>query len=98
SDTREIVGVAVSAAPGPDHSAKAMVRETPFQIPGDEQIEPAVIVVVEEPGAGAPARGSDARPCRHVSEGAVAVIVIQRIGAVSGHVDTFKTVIVEISD
>ena len=62
SDAREIVGMAVGAAAGLVLAAEAVLVEAPLQITRHEQVEPAVIVEVEEPGAGAPSAGRDAGP------------------------------------
>ena len=60
-------------------AAVAIRSEAPFDVARDEQIEPAVVVVVEEAGAGAPAACRDAGALRHVGERAVAIVAIERV-------------------
>ena len=76
-DAVEIVRVAVGAVARLLLPAMAVVLEGPLEITGDEQIEVAVVVVVEEPGAGTPPAGTDAGAGGHVGERAIALVAIE---------------------
>jgi hypothetical protein len=64
----------------------------------DEQIQPAVVVVIEPHGARRPARCGDTGLVRHVGESSVAIVLIQDAAAVRRHEQVRKTVIVVITD
>ncbi len=78
-------------------AAEAVVRLRRVQVVGDEQIQIAVAVHVEERAAGAPARESHARLARDVGEHAVAVVAIQRVGAVARDVEIDAAVVVHVA-
>ena len=67
---------------------------------GDEDVEPAVVVVVEEGGARLErvARHRDARPGGDVGEAPVAVVVVEHVVAVVGHQDVHVAVVVVVPD
>ena len=67
-------------------------------VAGDEEIEIAVAVVVEEGGTGAPQRVADARLPRHVAERAVAVVVEQRRRAECRDEEVQVAVVVVVAD
>src|SRR5450432_767964 len=87
----------VGTAAGLVLSAEAIVREAPFQVPGDEQVEFSVLVVVQETGARAPTAGLNAGARRDIGERSVTVVVVQRVAPESGDVDVFETIVVEIA-
>jgi hypothetical protein len=63
---------------------------------GDHQVEPAVLVVVEEHGARAEARVGDARPGRDVREPAGAQVAEQLVPAEPGDVEVDLAVVVVV--
>src|SRR6185436_20396485 len=71
-----VVGVAVRAVAGLLLAAVAVPLEAPQDVTRDEQVEAAVVVVVEEPRARAPTRAAHAGPGGDVGEGAVAVVAV----------------------
>src|SRR5262249_42857340 len=75
-----------------------IVLEGPVEIPADEQIELAVIVVVEKSGAGTPSGGGHSRLDCHVLECAVAPIPIEDITTVCRQIEIRKSVVVVVTD
>src|SRR4029453_18619222 len=67
------------------------------EIAGHEQVEPAVVVVVEKAGAGAPSAGGDAGTGGDVGERPVAHVAVQGVAAVVGHVDVGEAVVIVIA-
>ena len=63
----------------PGAAANLVVIGVPFHITGHEEIEMAVVVVIEETRGTRPASASDACFCRNISERSVAIIVVQDI-------------------
>jgi hypothetical protein len=55
--------------------------ERPAQVAADEEIEPPIVVEIEEPGAGAPAVRRHAGARGDVAERVVAVVVVQDVAA-----------------
>ena len=94
----EVVGVAVGAVARLLLAAVAVVLEAPLHVARDEQIELAVVVVVEEPGARAPAAGRHAGPRGDVGERAVAVVAVERVAAVARDVEVGEAVVVVVAD
>jgi lactate dehydrogenase-like 2-hydroxyacid dehydrogenase len=72
------------------------VREIDLHVAADEQIEPAVAIVVCEAAAGRPAAGSDASLLRDVGERAVAVVAIQVVAADGGDVEILTAVAIHV--
>src|SRR5205085_10282674 len=91
-----VVRMAVGAMAWPLLAAAPVGGERPVDVARDEQVEGAVVVVVEEAGAGTPAAAADPGALRHVGEGAVAVVAIQRVAAVAGDVEVGVPVVVVI--
>ena len=96
-DPVEVVGMTVGAVAGLLLPAIAVVLERPVEIAGDEQIEPAVVVVIEEAGARAPSAGGDAGLPGDVGERAVPVVAIERVAAVARDVEIREAVVVVVS-
>ena len=70
--------------------------EPHVDVVGDEQVEPAVAVVVGERRAGRPSRIADAGLLGHVRERPVTVVAIQLVRAVAGDVEVVPAVVVEV--
>ena len=70
--------------------------EPHVDVVGDEQVEPAVAVVVGERRTGRPSRIADARLRGDVRERAVAVVAIQPVRAEAGDVQIVPAVVVEV--
>ena len=79
-------------------AAVTVVLKRPLHVARDEQIEAAVVVVVEEAGARAPAAARDTGPARHVAERTVTVVAIQRVAAVVGDVEIVEAVVVVVAN
>ena len=94
----EIVRVTVGAVAWLVLAAMAVLLEAPLQIAGHEQIEAAVVVVVEEPGAGAPSVSRDPCTGRDVGERAVSLVAIEPVAAIAGDVEIREAVVVVVAD
>ncbi len=68
-----------------------------FDEVADKQIQPSVVVVVEPHRARGPSGSRDAGLFRNVSEGSVAVVVIQNASSILGHVQIGKAVAVIVA-
>ena len=79
-------------------AARDALLKGPAEIPADEQIEFAVIVVVEEARARAPARRRYACLGGHILERAVAPVPVQHIAAIGRQIQIFKAVVIEVAD
>src|SRR5439155_3759754 len=66
----------------------------------DVEVGPAVVVVVEEdgPGRGRGVRTREAPRLRHVREGSVAVVVIERRVGAAGEEDVLAAIAVDVGD
>ena len=73
-------------------------REREVEVAGNEEIQPAVAVVIHECGARAPQRFADAGLGRDVGKGAVAVVAIERRAFEAGHEEVGPLVVVVIAD
>ena len=94
----EVVGVTVSAIPRLGFPTVSIGTKGPVHVARDEEVEPAVVVVVQESGAGAPLSRSHSGDFRHVDERAVPVVTIERVSAVVGDVDVCEAVVVVVAD
>ena len=70
--------------------------EPDVDVVGDEQVEPAVAVVVGERRAGRPPRIADAGLRGDVRERPVVIVAIQMVRAVAGDVEVVPAVVVEV--
>jgi hypothetical protein len=68
-----------------------------IDVPADEQVESAVVVIIEPDRACRPAGRGDTRLSAHIGEGAVAIIVIQDATAVAGDEQVRKAIAVIVS-
>ena len=93
----KIVGVTVGAQAGFLFSPIAVVPEAPIYITGHEEVEAAVVVVIEEPGARAPSAGGNSSALRDVGERAVPIVVVERVAAVACHADVLKTIVIVVA-
>src|SRR5207249_5947674 len=93
-----VVGMTIGAVSGLLVPALAVVLERPGHVSGDEEVELAVVVEVEEAGARAPAAGPHTGARGDVAKRAVAVVAVQRVAAVIGHVEGGKAVVVVVPD
>ena len=93
-----VVGMAVGAVARPVLAAPEVVLRRPLDIVRDQEVEPAVLVVVEPSGAGGPLA-----LVRHTCFGcdfgksSVAIVVIKDRAAVTGDVQIRVAVVVEIA-
>src|SRR5579863_9929612 len=79
-------------------AADFAVLGVPEHVAGDEEVEMAVVIVIEEARRTAPASGFDARFGGYVGEGAVAIIVVEDIFSVVRDVEVGEAIVIVISD
>src|ERR1700691_2200407 len=89
--TRRAVGGSFGAA-------RFAFLDAPIEIAGNEQIQPAVVIVIEKSRGNRPTARGDASLRGDIGKSAVAIVVIQNIFSEVGHVDVGKAVIVVIPD
>src|SRR5206468_8653224 len=79
-------------------SGRGRVRQVELLIAGDEQVEVAVTIVIEERAARAPVRAWSGypRPLRYIGETALAVVAVKDIRPPVGDVEVIETVVVEV--
>ena len=70
--------------------------EIDFDVAADEQIEPAVPIVIGEAAAGGPSAAGNTRLLRDVGERAVVIVAIQAVFPESRHVQIFPAVAVHV--
>ena len=87
-------GVAVDQLAGV--AAGAGLRRVELEVVRDEEVEPAVAVVVEEGRAAAPEPVVDTGPRGHVAETAAALVVVEDAAAVGGDVHVRPAVVVVV--
>src|SRR6266480_332623 len=78
-DALKIVGVTIGPQAGFLSSTIAVVPEAPIHITCHEEVEVAVIVVIEKPGARTPSASDNSGAFRYVSERAVGVLIIEPV-------------------
>src|SRR6266853_5864383 len=80
-------------------AAPNIIFRRPFDVVGDEQIQPAVFVVVKPSGAGGPtAQVGNGGFFGDVSKGAVAIVVVKDGAAVTRDVNVWEAVVVVVAD
>src|SRR6267154_2563016 len=90
--------MAVRAIARPMLAAPDIIFRRPFDVVGDEQIQPAVFVVVKPSGAGGPSTHvGNGGFFGDVSKGAVAIVVIKDGPAVARHVNVREAVVVVVA-
>src|SRR4030095_15206979 len=92
-----LVGMAVGAEAGLAFAAVRVAIEVPIDIAGDEQIERAITVIVEEHGSSGPAGGGDTGFVRYVYKRAIAAIAVEDVATVVRDVEVRVAVVVEIA-
>ena len=81
SDRLKLIGMAIRAIPGTVFPAENIQTEIPLHIASDDQIKPAIAVIIDEAGAGAPSTAADARLVSDVGESSITVVVIKNVSA-----------------
>ena len=89
--------VAVDVDPPRLVSAGRILVRRPLHVIDDQEIEAAVVVVVEPAAADGEVAAGDARGLRDVLESPVAAIAIELIGAHAGHEQIDMAVVVEVA-
>src|SRR5207247_6318725 len=74
------------------------LRRIVVDIVGDDEVEPAVAVVIEEAGRRGPQGVFDSGGLGDVDEGAVAVVAEEADAAVFGNENVGETVVVDVGD
>src|SRR5258708_106822 len=69
-----------------------------IHIIGHEEIELAIVVIIDEGRAGRPTRIADARFLSNVGEGAVAVVSEQMVWPQAGHIDVVKAIVIVVTN
>src|SRR5260221_188858 len=94
-----VAGIAVGAIAGTFLAAPEIVFGRPVDVIENDEIEIAVVVVIEPGGAGGPAAFvGDTSFCGDIGEGTVAVVVIKDGAVVAGDVEVGKAVVIVIGD
>src|SRR3989442_723439 len=94
----ELIGVAVSPVAGLVFAAINVGAEVPLRIPCNNEVEPAIAVVIYEGRACAPTAAADARLGSDIGESPVAIIVIKSVSAEVRHQKVNVAVVVEHCD
>ena len=63
----------------------------------DHEIGESISVIIAECGAGRPPAVGDAGLCRHVGEGAIAVVAVENVAAETGEIKIGPAVVVVVS-
>src|SRR6267154_4911655 len=80
-------------------AAPDIIFRRPFDVVGDEQIQPAILVVVEPSGTGRPsAQVGDSGFFGDVGKGPIAIVVIKDGAAVTRDVNIWEAVVVVVAD
>ena len=79
-------------------SAEDVPADVPIEIAGDEQVQPSIVIVIEESGGGRPATGADARLRRHIGERSIAVVAVEGVPPIARDVEIRESVVVVIAD
>jgi len=74
------------------------VVEIPLDVAENHEVEQAVIIQVHPGSARGPAAAADAGFFRDIGERAVAIVMIELVAAVGGHVQIFEAIVVIIAD
>ena len=83
-------------------TAEGILVEIPDHVVGDEEVQPAVVVVVEPAGGDRPGlaelgmNSGHSRLDRHVGEVPVAVVAVQRVSIDPRHVEILPAVVVVV--
>src|SRR5438876_4811050 len=96
-DGVELIGVAVSPVAGLVFAAINVGAEVPLHIPCNDEVEPAIAVVIYEGRACAPTAATDARLGSHIGESPVAIIVIKSVSAEVRHQKVSVAVVVVVA-
>ena len=92
-----IAGMAVGPVAGTVFAAPDVVLGRPLDVIRDDQIQPAVLVVIKPSCTGRPPPGiGNTALRRNISERPVAVIVVEDGASVTGHIQVGKAVIIEV--
>src|SRR5689334_3855078 len=91
--------MAVGAVPGPVFTAVEIILWSPLDVVGNNEIEPAVPVVVEPASARGPSTlvGDAGFGC-DVGKSSVPVVVVKDGAAIASHIQIGVAVIVEVPD
>src|SRR5207302_489908 len=92
-----IVGMTVGAETGSLLSAIAIRLKGPVHISSNQQIEFAVIVVIEESSACAPSSRAHTRPLGDIGKRPIAIVVVERVAPIAGYVNVFEAVVVIVA-
>src|SRR5262249_49482199 len=79
-------------------SAEDVPADVPIEVPGYEQIQPSVVIVVEKSGGGRPAAGADSGLRGDIGERAIAAIAVKGVPAIRGDVEIRESIVVVIAD
>ena len=78
-------------------STKDVAANVPIEISRDEQVELAIIVVIEESGRCRPAPRAHACFRGDIGEGSIAVVPVEDVAAVIGHVQIGEAIAVVVT-
>src|SRR5579872_6561368 len=93
-----VSGMTVGAISGAPFAAPQVVFGRPLNVVRDNKVEPAVLVVIEPPGAGGPSSFVGNAGLRSdVGESAVSIIVVENRAAITGDVQIRIAIVVEVT-
>src|SRR5919108_2562066 len=93
-----ITGMAIGTIAGSTFAAPEIVGRRPLDVIRDDQVQPAVLIVVKPPRTGRPSPFiRDLCLDGNIGEGSVAVVVIKDGASVPGHVQIRIAIVVEVA-
>src|SRR5579859_7706338 len=94
-----VSGMTVGAISRTPFTTPNIILGAPLDVVGDDQIKPAIFVVIEPARAGGPASFvSNTSSCRDIGKGTVAIVVIKNRAPITGDIQIGIAIIVEVSD
>src|SRR4051794_10096290 len=76
---------------------KTASLEVPIHVTKDEEVEPSIAIVVEPTGAGGPSRSVEPQLTGYIRKGAVTLIAVHNIAAISRNVEIDESVVIVIA-
>ena len=97
SDRLKLIGMAIRAIAGTVFPAENVQIEIPLHIASNDQIKPAVAVIIDEAGAGAPCTAADARLVGDVGKSSISVVMVKNVSAKVRHQKINVAVVIVIT-
>src|SRR3954467_10702260 len=90
--------MAIRSPPGRPLPAVSPFAKRPLHVPANEQVQFAIIVIVEKAGARTPPGASNSTPFSDIAETSIPVVVIQRIATDAGDQHVFPSVVIIVGN